>query len=227
MFPRTVQKLNTTYYFDKKELFFLTYNYYSSKLLLSPTIKMKVSSKKVAVTLGVLGALGSTTIQGVAADFDTSEWSCVTEARATDFIRTWDEQLGGTKLSSLADRCQDASFDKFETNARQYQSDIWNQAADYLTEVFMPTLNIQKDADEDADAYYCDKGIKWYTVNGFKGCTLQNGKTYDYRGTTYKAQGNSGVMEVDMTISYVCNQNARVRNVAVSYTTATKTACRP
>ena len=75
--------------------------------------------------------------------------------------------------------------------------------------------------------YYCDKGIKWYTVNNFKGCALKDGKTYDYRGKKYKASGKNGVMEVGMTISYVCNQNARVRSAAVSYTAATKTDCRP
>jgi len=184
---------------------------------------MKVS-RKVAATIGALGVLGS--MKGVAADFDKSDWSCVTEARASDFIRQWDEELGETKLSNIPDRCDDPDFESFENNARQYQSDIWNQAADFLTEVFMPTLNVQG-TNNDADVYYCDNGIKWYTVNDFKGCTLKDGKTYDYRGKKYKASGNDGVMEVGMTISYVCNQNARVRNVAVSYTTATKTDCRP
>ena len=185
---------------------------------------MKVS-KKVAVAIGAIGVLGS--MKGALADFDKSEWSCVTEARATDFIRQWDEDLGETKLSNIADRCEDEpDFEPFEDNARQYQSDMWNQAADFLTEVFMPTLNVQG-TNGGADVYYCDKGIKWYTVNAFKGCTLKDGKTYSYGGKKYKASGNKGVMEVGMTISYVCNEQARVRDVAVSYTTATKTACRP
>lgn len=184
---------------------------------------MKVSGK-VAATIGALGVFAS--IKGVVADFDKSDWSCVTEARATDFIRQWDEELGETDLSKIPDRCDDPDFESFEDNARQYQSDIWNQAADFLTEVYMPTLQVQG-KNGDADMYYCDKGIKWYTVNNFKGCALKDGKTYDYRGKKYKASGKNGVMEVGMTISYVCNQNARVRSAAVSYTAATKTDCRP
>ena len=177
---------------------------------------MKVS-KKVAVAIGAIGVLGS--MKGAFADFDKSEWSCVTEARATDFIRQWRE-------ATLAERCENEDFEPFEDNARQYKSDMWNQAADFLTEMYMPTLKAQGTYGG-ADEYYCDKGIKWYTVNTFKGCTLKDGKTYTHREKKYKASGNKGVMEVGMNVSYVCNEQARVRDIAVSYTTVTKTACRP
>lgn len=185
---------------------------------------MKVS-RKAAVAIGILGALG--TIQGAAAAAQ-DDWSCVTEARAANIIRLWDEELGETKLSNVGGlQCDDADFQSFGTNDRTLRSDMWNQAADVLTEELMPTLALQKDANEDADVYYCDNGIKWYTLNSFKGCSLKDGKTFEYRGKTYKAQGDEGVMSVAMTLSYVCNQQARVRNVGISYTTTTKTACRP
>jgi len=122
----------------------------------------------------------------------------------------------------------DGDWDDFQTNARQYKSDMWNQAADALTEAVQPSLAVV-DANSPDNAYLCEDGIKWYTVNSFKGCTLKDGKTFDYRGKTYKndENGNEGVMSVAMTVSYVCNKQARVRDMGFSYTTVTKTDCRP
>ena len=42
---------------------------------------------------------------------------------------------------------------------------------------------------------------------------MLQGKSFTYRGNTYKAQGNKGVMHVSMALQYVCNGQARARSV--------------
>lgn len=162
-------------------------------------------------------------LQGVRGQDDNKY--CVTEARATDIIRLWDEELGGTKISSVVlPTCDDKGWSPIERNQQNLRSDMWNQAADVLTEELMPTL---ADQFGDAENYLCPDGIKWYTLNDFKGCALNDGETFEYRSKKYKAKGNDGVMTVGMTLSYVCNGGARRKDVGLSYTTVTKTDCRP
>eukprot|EP00889_Picochlorum_renovo_P006671 jgi/Picre1/33701/NNA_001180.t1 len=134
--------------------------------------------------LGTSLLLGAA-LQGVRGQDDNKY--CVTEARATDIIRLWDEELGETKLSKvIIPNCDDKGWSQIERNQQNVRSDMWNQAADVLTEEFQPTLAVQVG---DAEDYLCPDGIRWYTVNDFKGCALDDGQSWEYRGKTYKAEG--------------------------------------
>jgi len=50
---------------------------------------------------------------------------------------------------------------------------MWNQGKDVLVEALWPTLELAT-GDPESEVYLCDNGARWYTVNSFKGCALQN-----------------------------------------------------
>ncbi len=64
-----------------------------------------------------------------------------------------------------------------------------------------------------------------YTVNDFKGCALKNGETFKYRGKAYTNTDTTHVDSLAMTLSYVCNQQSRRRDIGVTATAIMKTKC--
>ena len=74
--------------------------------------------------------------------------------------------------------CDGGIWDSFEENQKQLQSDMWNQGKDVLVEALWPTLELAT-GDPESDVYLCDNGARWYTVNSFKGCSLQDVCDFD------------------------------------------------
>jgi hypothetical protein len=78
----------------------------------------------------------------------------------------------------MMQECDSGIWDSFEQDQKQLQSDMWNQGKDVLVEALWPTLELAT-GDPESDVYLCDNGARWYTVNSFKGCSLQNVCNYD------------------------------------------------
>jgi hypothetical protein len=153
--------------------------------------------------------------------------SCVTEQMPTDYVRLWGLELGEKNVDKVGGLQCDGDWDDFESNAQYLKSSMWASSAGLLAEEVMPSLEIMGE-NGGADVYYCPDGVKWYTLNDFQGCSLKDGKSWDYRGKTYKnaKDGSTYVQSVRATLSYVCNKQARIRNVGVSYTAVIEPQCR-
>ena len=80
--------------------------------------------------------------------------------------------------------------------------------------------------DPNSEVFRCgQEGVRWCTVNDFKGCALKNGETFKYRGKAYTNTDTTHVDSLAMTLSYVCNQQARRRDIGVTATAIMQTKC--
>ena len=78
----------------------------------------------------------------------------------------------------MMQECETNAWDPFEENQKQLQSDMWNQGKDVLVQALWPILE-SATGNPKSKAYTCDNGARWYTVNGFKGCSLKKVCNFD------------------------------------------------
>ena len=137
-------------------------------------------------------------------------------------VAVWSDSrfAGETKqISRLGKRDRAATY-----SAPYLESDVWASAPATLKEV-MSNLELMT-GDPNSDVFRCGKeGVRWYTVNDFKGCALKNGETFKYRGKAYTNTDTTHVDSLAMTLSYVCNQQSRRRDIGVTATAIMKTKC--
>lgn len=154
--------------------------------------------------------------------------TCITTSTPKDFVRLWGIELGSdaaynaTELKGLP--CDDSWESYNATSAPYLEHNVWASAPAVLKEV-MSSLKLST-GDPDSEVFRCGKeGVKWYTVNDFRGCALKDGKTFEYRGKSYTNTDDTHVDSLAATISYVCNGQARRRDVGVTYTAVAETKC--
>ena len=185
---------------------------------------MTKSSAAVAVRAAALCA-GADARRLMDAGDDTT---CVTTATPKDFVRVWGIELGGdaaTDVEALMGLPCDDAWETYDADSAPYlESDVWASAPATLKEV-MSNLELMT-GDPNSDVFRCGKeGVRWYTVIDFKGCALKNGETFKYRGKAYTNTDTTHVDSLAMTLSYVCNQQSRRRDIGVTATAIMKTKC--
>lgn len=190
-----------------------------------PTVEMM--TKSTAIVLAAAALCAGTDARRLTDASDDA--SCVTVSTPKDFIRLWGIELGGdaaTDVDALGGLPCDDSWETYDADSAPYlKKDVWASAPATLKEV-MASLKLSS-GDPDAEVFRCGKeGVRWYTVNDFKGCALRDGETFDYRGKAYKNTGKTHVDSLAATLSYVCNGQARRRDIGVTYTAVVETKCK-
>lgn len=161
-------------------------------------------------------------------DTNNDNESCVTTTTPKDFVRLWGIEIGNdaaTDIDQLGGLPCDDAWESYDAESAPYlKKDVWASTPATLKEV-MSSLKMMT-GDTNAEVFRCGKeGVKWYTVNDFKGCALRDGETFNYRGKAYRNKDNAHVDSLAATISYVCNGQARRRDIGVSYTAVVETKC--
>ena len=160
----------------------------------------------------------------------------ITQALPTKFIRVWDLELGEGVLSKVGGLpCDNRDWVRIRRNDKPSRTGVTNSVGMVLIDQVMDDLKAMGDNDN-ASAYYCPDGIKWYSLNQFKGCNLKDDSVFTLRGKTYKNDDKADygvvdnvvllVQSIKATVSYVCNNQARRRDIGVSYTAGVRSACR-
>lgn len=193
----------------------------------SKTSKTSKTSKR-AVALGIAVAClsaGSAMAQDDGAD-GQGDARCIYQALPKKFIRVWDLDLGQDSLSKVSGLpCDDKDWQRISTNDKASRTGVTNSVGDLLIEQVMDDLLVMGDNDN-ASAYYCPDGIQWYSVNKFNGCNLKQGSEFSLKGKTYENGDTSWVQSVKATVSYVCKNQARRRDIGVAYTAVVNSKCR-
>jgi hypothetical protein len=164
---------------------------------------------------------------GSAAAKDDGDARCIYQALPEKFVRVWDLDLGQTSLSKVGGLPCDKDWERISTDDQGSRTGVTNSIGDLLIEEVMDDLLAMGDNDN-ASAYYCPDGIRWYSVNTFNGCNLEDGKKFSLKGKTYENNDEdmSWVQSIKATVSYVCNKQARRRDIGVSYTAVVSSECR-
>ena len=153
---------------------------------------------------------------------------CINTNLPVDWIRIWDLELGETDLDKVGGLPCDKNWDRTPSDD-SVPVDIQNSIGELLIakDGVMDTLEVMG-TNGDADVYYCEDGLRWFSVDQYGGCTLKDGKRFKYKGKTYKntSPNSKGdykyVDSVKATVSYVCNGQARIRRIGVSYSAVVK-----
>jgi hypothetical protein len=158
---------------------------------------------------------------------DGGDTTCVTTSTPKDFVRLWGIELGGdaaTDVDALSLPCDDA-WETYDADSAPYlKNDVWASMPATLKEV-MSSLKLMT-GDPNSEVFRCgNEGVRWYTVNDFKGCALKDGETFDYRGKAYTNTDKTHVDSLAVTLSYVCNGQARRRDIGVTATAIMETKC--
>ena len=152
----------------------------------------------------------------------------ITQALPTKFIRVWDLELGEGVLSKVGGLpCDNRDWVRIRRNDKPSRTGVTNSVGMVLIDQVMDDLKAMGDNDN-ASAYYCPDGIKWYSLNQFKGCNLKDDSVFTLRGKTYKNDDKdmTWVQSIKATVSYVCNNQARRRDIGVSYTAVVRSESR-
>ena len=153
---------------------------------------------------------------------------CITQALPTKFIRVWDLELGEGVLSNVGGLpCDNQDWVRIRRNDKPSRTGVTNSVGMLLMDQVMDDLEAMGDNDN-ASAYYCPDGIRWYSLNQFKGCNLKDDSEFELKGKTYKNDDKdmTWVQSIKATVSYVCNNQARRRDIGVSYTAVVRSECR-
>jgi hypothetical protein len=180
-----------------------------------------------AVAACLLGVSQGRHLASDASSDDASGGVCLTTTVPQDggFVRFWDVELGQTDLSKVSGLPCDGDWETFQKNAQYLKGNMWASAGTVLAKDLMADLALMT-GDPDSEVFYCPDGVKWFALRDFAGCALKDGKKWTYRGKTYENEGSSSLQSVKMTLSYVCNKQARRRDVGISYTTVVETSCK-
>ena len=185
----------------------------------------KTTMTAMAVALCAAGADARRLNQDDSADDGST---CITTSPPKDFVRLWNLELGGdaaTDINQVSGLPCDDKWESYDSESAPYlQSDVQASMPSVLKEV-MSSLKLMT-GDPNSEVYRCGpKGVKWFTVNEWKGCTLKDGETFTYRSKNYKNTDASHVDSLAATVSYVCNGEARRRDIGVSYTAIAEEKC--
>ena len=183
------------------------------------------TTSKASKTAAVVGLAVACLSVGSAAAKDAR---CINIALPEKFIRVWDLELGEDRLSKVGGLpCDKKDWVRISNNDKASRTGVTASIGDLLIDQVMDDLEVMGDNDN-ASAYYCPDGIKWYAVNKFNGCNLRDGSEFSLGGKTYPndEEGMSWVQSIKATVSYVCNKQARQRDIGVSYTAVVKSECR-
>lgn len=179
----------------------------------------KTTSKTTAIMAGV--AVACLCVGSAVADD-----RCINSALPTKFIRVWELDLGQQALSVTATPCNTRDWVRIPRDDKPSRTGVTNSVGMLLIDQVMDDLEAMGDNDN-ASAYYCPDGIKWYSLNQFKGCNLKDDSVFTLRGKTYKNDDKdmTWVQSIKATVSYVCNNQARRRDIGVSYTAVVRSEC--
>ena len=185
---------------------------------------MMNKSTKTTIAVAVACAAGANARRLNADDGST----CITTSTPKDFVRLWNLELGGdaaTDINQVSGLPCDDKWESYDSESAPYlQSDVQASMPSVLKEV-MSELKYMT-GDSDSEVFRCGaEGVKWFTVNEWKGCALKNGEKFSYKGKTYSNTPKSHVDSLSATVSYVCNGQARRRDVGVTYTAIVEDKC--
>lgn len=113
---------------------------------------------------------------------DDNGSTCIQTSTPKDFIRIWGLELGGDAATNVEDLdglpC-DGQWEDFSKDSAPYlQHAVYSSMPATLKEV-MAELKVMT-GDPKSSVFRCGpKGVKWYTVNDFRGCTLRDGETFN------------------------------------------------
>jgi len=153
---------------------------------------------------------------------------CINSALPTKFIRVWDLELGEGVLSNVGGLpCDKQDWVRIPRNDKPSRTGVTNSVGMLLIDQVMDDLEAMGDNDN-ASAYYCPDGIKWYYVDKLGGCNLKDDSVFTLRGKTYQNDDENMTMvqSIKAVVSYVCNNQARTRILGVAYTAVVRSECR-
>ena len=185
---------------------------------------MKINKSTVAVAVALCAATPDA--RRLLQDDDGS--TCIQTSTPKDFIRIWGLELGGDAATNVEDLdglpC-DGQWEDFSKDSAPYlQHAVYSSMPATLKEV-MAELKVMT-GDPKSSVFRCGpKGVKWYTVNDFRGCTLRDGETFKYKGNNYTNTDGSHIESLAATVSYVCNGEARRRDIGVTYSAIFEDKC--
>jgi hypothetical protein len=154
--------------------------------------------------------------------------TCIATSRPKDFIRVWGLELGGdaaTDVNALDGLPCDDNWDSFDKDNAPYLEHAVQASMPSVLKEVMAELKLMT-GDPNSEVFRCGaEGVKWFTVNDWKGCALKDNQTFQYRGKSYKNTAKSHVDSLAATVSYVCNGQARRRDIGVTYSAIVEDTC--
>ena len=195
--------------------------------MMSP-IKINKNNTSIAVAIAIAVALCAATPDARRLLQDDDGSTCIQTSTPKDFIRIWGLELGGDAATNVEDLdglpC-DGQWEDFSKDSAPYlQHAVYSSMPATLKEV-MAELKVMT-GDPNSSVFRCGpKGVKWYTVNDFRGCTLRDGETFNYKGKNYANTDGSHIESLAATVSYVCNGEARRRDIGVTYSAILEDKC--
>ena len=181
----------------------------------------KSTKTTIAVAVAIACAAGANARRLNADDGST----CINTSTPKDFIRMWGLELGETDVNALQGLPCDDQWESYDSESAPYlQHAVQASMPSVLKEVMSELKYMTGDAD--SEVFRCGaEGVKWFTVNEWKGCALKDGEKFSYKGKTYSNTPKSHVDSLSATVSYVCNGQARRRDVGVTYTAIVEDKC--
>ena len=181
----------------------------------------KSTKTTIAVAVAIACAAGANARRLNADDGST----CINTSTPKDFIRMWGLELGETDVNALQGLPCDDQWESYDSESAPYLEHAVQASMPSVLKEVMSSLKLMT-GDPNSEVYRCGpKGVKWFTVNEWKGCTLKDGETFTYRSKNYKNTDASHVDSLAATVSYVCNGEARRRDIGVSYTAIAEEKC--